>query len=78
MSLERQTRPRRQTTEDTLLYAYRNDPAVVALRNVGRETVRRPCACRGVVEADPADPAPGVQVHNETRQHARWREDNEL
>ena len=72
------TSERQQVTERALFYAYRNDPAVLALRRVGRETVKRPCACKGVVEADPADPAPGVQVHNETRQHARWREDNEL
>lgn len=78
MSIELQTRPRRQMTEQTLLHAYRNDPAVLALKGIGRDTVKRRCACQGVVEADPADPTPGVQVHNETRQHARWREDNEL
>lgn len=78
MTIELQTKPRQAVTESSLFYAYRNDPAVLALRAVGRTTVRRPCACRGVIEADPADPAPGVQMHNETRQHGRWREDNEL
>jgi hypothetical protein len=78
MSIELQTKPRLRTSETSLFYAYRNDPAVLALRDLGREKVRRPCVCRGHIEADPSDPAPGVQAHNETRQHARWREDNEL
>lgn len=70
------TKEREAVTEPALFYAYRNDPAVLALR-VRSGSERRPCICRGVVEADPSDPMPGVQVHNETRQHARWREDNE-
>lgn len=72
------TKEREAVTERALFYAYRNDPAVLALRMRVGETARRPCACKGIVEADPADPAPGVQIHNETRQHERWREDNEL
>lgn len=72
------TREREAASESALFYAYRNDPAVLALRRAGRETAKRPCACRGVVEADPADPTPGVRVHNESRQHERWREDHEL
>lgn len=62
-------------SESDLFDAYRNDPAVEALKV---RTAKHPCACRGVIQADPIDPAPGVQDHQATRQHARWREDNEL
>ena len=37
---------------------------------------RRPCACRGSIEADPADHADvlqAVQQHQQTEQHADWR-----
>jgi len=71
------TKERSAASESALFYAYRNDPAVLALR-ARSAVVRRPCACQGYVEADPSDPQPGVQLHNETRQHARWRDDNEL
>jgi hypothetical protein len=54
---------------------YARDPAVLALKD---RKEQRPCACRGVVEADPLDPFPGVSEHILTRIHARWREDNEL
>ena len=68
------TKEREAVTE----HLYRFDAAVLALRARTGATERRPCVCRGFVDADPADPAPGVTVHNETRQHSRWREDNEL
>lgn len=68
---------REHATEAALFYAYRNDPAVLALKSRSGTIERRPCVCRGFVDADPCDPAPGVTMHNETRQHARWREDNE-
>jgi hypothetical protein len=71
------TREREAASERALFYAYRNDPAVLALR-VRHGAEKRPCACRGVVEADPADPAPGVRLHNESRQHERWRDEHEL
>ena len=71
------TKERQAVTETALFYAYRNDPAVLALRRLGRETAKRPCACRGVIEADPADPQPGVQLHNEGSQHRFWRRDRE-
>lgn len=71
------TREREQVSERALFYAYRNDPAVLALRRAGRETARRPCACRGVIEADPVDPQPGVQLHNEGNQHRSWRRSRE-
>ena len=34
----------------------------------------RPCACGGMVWADPANPAPGVKVHNSTLEHMAWTE----
>lgn len=67
------TRVREVIRESELFDAYKSDPAVVALQQSARRD-RRPCACMGVVEADPQDPAPGVQVHQQTRQHRRWRE----
>lgn len=72
------TREREAASERALFYAYRNDPAVLALQARMGDLVRRPCACRGIVEADESDPAPGVQLHNETRMHARWRAAHEL
>lgn len=71
------TRERQAVTERALFHAYRNDPAVLALKAREGGSERKPCVCRGFVEADPADPTPGVQLHNETRQHGRWREANE-
>lgn len=73
------TKEREVVTERALFYAYRNDPAVMALK-ARSIPERRPCACRGVVEADPTDPQPGVQLHNEGAQHRafrRAREDRE-
>ena len=32
----------------------------------------RPCACGGEVYANPDDPTPGVQAHNQSEQHTRW------
>jgi len=71
------TREREAASETALFYAYRNDPAVLALKARTGGLERRPCLCRGFVEADPTDPSPGVRLHNETRQHERWREDSE-
>ncbi len=37
---------------------------------------RRPCACRGIIEADAADPTDiekAVQAHQDTQQHAEYR-----
>jgi hypothetical protein len=64
-------------SESDLFDSYRLDPAVLAIKLAERRE-KRPCACRGYVEADPIDPAPGVREHQNTREHARWREDNEL
>lgn len=55
-------------SESALFRAYGEDPAVLALRRA-----KRPCACKGVVEADPIDPTPGVQEHQKTPQHQAWR-----
>lgn len=46
-----------------------------ALRNVasGPRLTARPCACGGVVEADPVEPTAGVREHQQTRRHAAWR-----
>ena len=63
------TLTKERTSERMLFDAYRNDPAVLALRG----PVRRPCACRGVVVADPVDPQPGVDAHNNTIDHRIWR-----
>lgn len=38
---------------------------------------REPCACGGVIEADPADPGPAVLLHTTTLRHRRWRNDME-
>jgi hypothetical protein len=38
----------------------------------------RPCICGGVVHADPAAPARGVQAHNFTARHKAWRSNREL
>lgn len=37
----------------------------------------RPCACGGVVRADPAAPARGVVQHNSTGRHKAWRSNRE-
>lgn len=63
-------------TEGALFYAYRNDPAVLALQRKPH-TERRPCACRGIVEADPENAADGVERHNATSTHRAWREARE-
>ena len=34
----------------------------------------RPCACGGMVWADPGNPAPGVKAHNVTLEHQAWIE----
>lgn len=67
------TKEREVVTERALFYAYRNDPAVLALRASRHDQVKRPCVCRGYVVADPADPQPGVQLHNEGAQHRAYR-----
>lgn len=66
-------RLREPISEQALEYAYRNDPAVLALRRREDATWRRPCACRGVVLADPDDPGPGVRDHQATPIHQLWR-----
>lgn len=66
---------------------YARDPAVLRLQRremvrlvdfKARRMVRRPCICQGYVTADPLDPTPGVQEHNQTQRHAEWRERNGL
>lgn len=42
---------------------------------------RRPCACRGSLEADPSDPVDverAVQAHQQELQHAAWRAREQL
>ena len=56
--------------EALLRFAYRNDPAVAALKD---KRERRVCACRGVVVADPEDPTEGVTLHNASDRHQAWR-----
>jgi len=34
--------------------------------------VGRACACGEYVWADPADPHPGVQAHNQSERHQSW------
>lgn len=34
--------------------------------------MRKPCACGGVVIANPLDPTPGVRVHRATEPHFSW------
>ena len=63
------TLTKERTTKRELFDSYRTDPAVVALRR----SVRRPCACRGVIVADPEDPQPYVDAHNNTIDHRIWR-----
>lgn len=36
-----------------------------------------PCACGGMVTADPIQPAKGVQAHNYTSRHRGWRANRE-
>ncbi len=67
------TKERETASETALFYAYRNDPAVLALRERPGRTERRPCACRGTIEADPVDPSEAVTLHNETGLHRAWR-----
>lgn len=64
---------RHPVTEQALFYSYRNDPAVLALKVRQDTEWRRPCACRGIVLADPDDPAPGVSEHNVGPAHQLWR-----
>ena len=66
-------RTRQPVTESALEYAYRNDPAVLALQARKDTEWRRPCACRGIVLADPDAPMQGVQEHNAGPQHQLWR-----
>ncbi len=66
--------PAAPVSETDLFDGYRTDPAVLELRNAGQKE-RRPCMCRGVVEADPCDPMLGVAWHNETFLHRRWRQE---
>lgn len=51
-------------TEQALFHAYRRV-------DDGVET--RPCACGGMVHAEPDAPARGVQAHNFTGRHKAWR-----
>ena len=40
--------------------------------------MRRPCACGGVVEADPLDPQPRVMFHVLTEPHRSWSDATSL
>lgn len=51
-------------SEDSLFHAY---------RRVDNSVESRPCACGGMVHADPDLPAKGVQAHNYTGRHKAWR-----
>jgi hypothetical protein len=64
---------REPVSEQSLFWAYRNDPAVLALRVRKNTEWKRPCACRGIVVADPEDPTQGVAEHNATTLHQLWR-----
>lgn len=58
------------SSEDLLMRGYRNtDPAG------GLET--RPCACGGIVTADPDAPGRGVAAHQFTGRHKAWRANQE-
>ena len=61
----------KQLAENTLLRGYALDPAVLTLKAM--RTVRKPCMCRGFVEADPTEPMPGVMEHNAGPAHQAWR-----
>lgn len=41
---------------------------------IAHREVARPCACGGIVLADPHDPRPGVAEHRETVRHQAWLE----
>lgn len=43
------------------------------IRSFSSEPVARPCACGGVVIADPLDPTEGVREHQAESKHAAWR-----
>lgn len=59
-------RARDRMTEHALEWALRNVTA-------GPRLLARPCACGGVVEADPVEPTAGVKEHLRTRRHEAWR-----
>jgi len=43
------------------------------------ETIEaRPCACGGIVKANPMFPATGVALHSTTGRHRAWRAANDL
>lgn len=69
LQLQRTPERGRATTEADLVRAYSGTPAA--------RTVRKPCACRGWIEADPWAPAPGVSEHQATALHQVWRERRE-
>lgn len=69
------TLTKERTSERALFDAYRNDPAVLALRSGRKE--KRPCACRGYIVADPEAPGDDVRRHNDGLLHRIWRRDRE-
>jgi hypothetical protein len=52
------------------LHTYRARPPIGTVED-------RPCACGGIVTANPEAPAYGVQAHNYTGRHKAWRANRE-